>query len=226
MNRHATPSQFAAFAFACRTGGRRRLYDAILDVLGGAAQVIERGDHAVVAVQEVGAGRDVTTVAAAARDRVALALALAPPYVSVGIVGPVQGRLGARLAAIQSEQVLRLGVATRGEGSVTTLDELGPARFVLGPTLVEVSELSDRLLSPLLEADDLSDELVLTLESYLRSQGSVKEMAHDLRVHRNTVRRRMDRIRDLTGDTLDNPDSRLTLHLALLGRRIAARLAS
>lgn len=224
MNRQATSSRFAALAFGCGTGDLPRLYEAILDALGGTAHVIERRGQAVIAVREMGTDRDVTTFAAAARDRIALAFA--PPRISVGVVGPVRGRLRARLAAIQAEQVLRLGVATRGEGSVTALDELGPARFVLGPTLVDLSELSDRLLSPLLEADDLSDELVLTLESYLRSQGSVKEMAHDLSVHRNTVRRRMDRIRDLTGDTLDNPDARLTLHLALLGRRIAARLAT
>ena len=67
-------------------------------------------------------------------------------------------------------------------------------------------------------------DLVRTLEAYLQSHGSLNAVARALFLHRNTVRQRLRRIAQITGADLDNADSRLALHLAVLGRRALAEM--
>ncbi|MBV8989604.1 MAG: helix-turn-helix domain-containing protein [Solirubrobacterales bacterium] len=54
-----------------------------------------------------------------------------------------------------------------------------------------------------------------TLKAWLAEQGRLGAVARRLRVHPQTARYRMARLRELFGDTLDDPDSRLWLELAL-----------
>jgi PucR C-terminal helix-turn-helix domain len=55
----------------------------------------------------------------------------------------------------------------------------------------------------------------------LRNPGQRKTIAHGLRVHRQTVRYRMAGLRELFGTTLDDPDGRFELELALRVRPYA-----
>jgi DNA-binding PucR family transcriptional regulator len=61
---------------------------------------------------------------------------------------------------------------------------------------------------------DPDGELVRTLEVYLDHQSSSTQAAADLRVHRNTVLNRVERIRSLLTVDLDDPDERLAVQLA------------
>ncbi|MFC8846813.1 MULTISPECIES: helix-turn-helix domain-containing protein [unclassified Micromonospora] len=66
--------------------------------------------------------------------------------------------------------------------------------------------------------------LAETLATWLDTQGQVVETARLLHTHPQTVRHRMRRLRERYGADLDDPDARLTLHLALrhhLARRPA-----
>lgn len=66
-----------------------------------------------------------------------------------------------------------------------------------------------------------SEELKKTLLSFLEAQYSVKRTAENLGIHINTVRQRLETLRDLTGGW-DDPLKALELHLALrLGRLLA-----
>ena len=49
------------------------------------------------------------------------------------------------------------------------------------------------------------DELLLTLQSFLRHHGSRLKVAEELGVHRNTVRNRVSQIEVLLGRSLDDP---------------------
>jgi PucR family transcriptional regulator, purine catabolism regulatory protein len=65
------------------------------------------------------------------------------------------------------------------------------------------------------------DELVRTLEAYLDSHGSHLAAAEKLCVHPNTVKYRVERIRELLGeDALHDPHRRLGLHIALKAQRM------
>jgi PucR C-terminal helix-turn-helix domain len=57
--------------------------------------------------------------------------------------------------------------------------------------------------------------LTETLRAWLAEQGRVSRVAARLEVHPQTVRYRLARLRELFGDTLDHPDERFWLELAL-----------
>ncbi len=158
--------------------------------------------------------------AESARKRIAQAIGDAD--CGAGIGGPRDTTVGAHVAMLQAEQALCLGRALRGPGRVTSVEDLGPYCFVLGQPTRDIRDFCERVLGPLAE----DEELTRTLEVYLRAHGSLNEVARRLFLHRNTVRLRLRRIAKLTGADLKDADSRLALHLAILGRQALERLAS
>jgi purine catabolism regulator len=145
--------------------------------------------------------------------------------VSAGVAGPKPGASGAHFALLQAEHALTLGRGLHGSGRTVHFDELGTFCFVLNQPTNDVRAFSERILGPL-AAETRHEDLFDTLEAYLRSGGSVNAVARNLFVHRNTVRHRLRRIAKLTGANLDDPDIRLGLQLAILGRRALAQIAS
>jgi purine catabolism regulator len=63
-------------------------------------------------------------------------------------------------------------------------------------------------------------EFVTTLEAFFEEHGNLTRTAKRLHIHRNTLLYRMDRIKEISGLDLDNPETRLAVHLALRIRRI------
>jgi len=156
--------------------------------------------------------------------RAAVAADLADEGVSAGVAGPKAGASGAHFALLQAQHTVALGRALYGEGRTTHFDDLGPYCFVLGQPAADIRAFADRILGPL-GRERRHGELVRTLEAYLRAHGSLNEVARDLSLHRNTVRQRLRRIARLTGADLGDPDARLALRLAVLGRDALERLA-
>ena len=75
--------------------------------------------------------------------------------------------------------------------------------------------LVERHLGPLVEHDSARKAaLVATLRAYLET-GEQQQAAQRLRVHPNTLRYRLDRIREITGLDLEDPETRLNLAVAL-----------
>jgi purine catabolism regulator len=144
--------------------------------------------------------------------------------ISAGVAGPKPGASGAHFALLQAEHALTLGRGLHGHGRTVHFDELGPFRFVLNQTANDVREFAEEALGPLL--DENHADLLDTLESYLRNNGSANAVARQMFLHRNSVRHRLRRIAKLTGATLDDPDTRLGLQLAILGRRALVKIAS
>ncbi len=85
------------------------------------------------------------------------------------------------------------------------------------PTLT--GELAALRLSPLQDlAPGSRKRLEQTLLAWLRHRGNVPAVAAELHVHRQTVRYRLGRLRELLGDALEDPEQRLEMELALRGR--------
>jgi purine catabolism regulator len=79
----------------------------------------------------------------------------------------------------------------------------------------EMQEFYDELLGTLAAYDrDRGSRLVATLDAFLRTE-SATETAVRLNLHRNSLLYRLRRIREITGLDLDDPETRLALHLAL-----------
>lgn len=73
-----------------------------------------------------------------------------------------------------------------------------------------------KLLRPLIDFDKQHEtELSATLFAYLKNNGSIKDAAKNLFIHRNTMTARLDKIKELMeGFDLDCFDNRVILYIA------------
>jgi hypothetical protein len=79
-----------------------------------------------------------------------------------------------------------------------------------------VTALREEILAPLEgQTEGAKARLTETLAAWLRHFGDRQAIAEELRIHPQTVRYRLARLRALYGDRLDDPDSRARLFLAL-----------
>lgn len=78
----------------------------------------------------------------------------------------------------------------------------------------ELIAFQEEMLGSLL-ASDGARELIHTLLVYFEHNGNLSQAAEALFVHRNTLIYRMERIANLTGANLDDPEMRLAMQLAL-----------
>jgi sugar diacid utilization regulator len=109
-----------------------------------------------------------------------------------------------------------------GKTCAVACDELGPARlFVANTDEHAVRTYVRDVLGPLLDGGAAMVELLRTLQCFFDAGRSVRETAHLLRVHENTVRHRLARVHDLTGlDVASGSNDQLSVHTALLVLRL------
>lgn len=100
--------------------------------------------------------------------------------------------------------------------------DLGLYRLLISiedPTILE--DYYENTIKPIDEYDKANGtDLTATLESYLENNGSVKETADQLYVHRNTINYKLQKIRELTGLNLSSTTARLQLSTGLMVRNI------
>ncbi|MEU6227360.1 PucR family transcriptional regulator [Streptomyces sp. NPDC047042] len=131
----------------------------------------------------------------------------------VGMSGPA-GPIAAAAAYKQAEQALSVA---RRRGRVLVGHEQLAAGSVV-PLLADdaVRAFADGLLRPLYEHDATGrGDLVASLRAWLSRHGQWDAAAADLGVHRHTLRYRMRRVEEILGRSLDDPDVRMELWLAL-----------
>ncbi|MEP7284152.1 MAG: helix-turn-helix domain-containing protein [Chloroflexota bacterium] len=93
--------------------------------------------------------------------------------------------------------------------------------------LLETAELRSFYRETLGELADeryANDEFITTLETFFEEHGNLSQTANKLHVHRNTLLYRMERIGQIGSFDLDNPETRLAVHLALKIRRLVGNL--
>lgn len=83
----------------------------------------------------------------------------------------------------------------------------------------ELEAFCKEMLGPLLDYAG-SGDLLVTLEAFCERLGNLSQTAEKLFIHRNTLLYRMERIAQLTGHDMNNPDTRLAVHLALKVRKM------
>jgi purine catabolism regulator len=134
----------------------------------------------------------------------------------------------AQLPQAQSEAgaAHRLGPSS-SDGRVHLYDELVLYRLLSplgsGPTLANFVEDE---LKPLIEHDERQNsELLATLDAYLRANGNKIATAKTLQLQRRSVYYRLERIEQLLGTSVDDPELRVRLYVALRGREMLAAAA-
>lgn len=214
-------TRYLAVAFASRSANGH-LRPAVTEAAPQGAKVVRTREDVVAAVFEV--DEDVDARSEGERLRRLVSEEAGDPQLAVAVSGPKRGATGAHLALLQAEQAAAIERGNGGKGKTTHFEDLGPYRFVLGQPESDIEAASDRALGGLIEDEERYADLLATLDSFIRSHGSVNAVARDLFLHRNTVRQRLRRIAQLTGADLANADDRLALQLALIGRKALAQL--
>ncbi len=186
------------------------------------AKVVRTRPDVVAAVFEV--DEDIDARSEGERLRRKVAEQAEDPELSVAVSGPKRGSTGAHLALLQAEQAVALSSKNGGRAKTTHFEDMGAYRFVLGQPESDIEAFAEKALGALGEDEERYEDLLKTLDAFIRLHGSVNAVARDLFLHRNTVRQRLRRIAQLTGADLADADDRLALHLALLGRRALEQL--
>jgi PucR family transcriptional regulator, purine catabolism regulatory protein len=135
------------------------------------------------------------------------------PVYSCGI-----GRLAYNLAGIplslrEAQQALEIGRHLFGEGKLHSFARLGIYRLLFylnGHN--EMADFYHEMLDPLLSHDSA---YIDTLEGFFRCNGNLSEMARTMHFHRNSLLYRLNRIESLLGHSLEDPEVRLSLQIAL-----------
>ena len=114
----------------------------------------------------------------------------------------------------QAELAARLGARLWGGNRAVHYADLGVHRVLFA--LQEHEEMITPALQRLLDHDERHHtDYVGTLAAYLSCMGRLRAAAEQLDIHRNTLEYRMQRIEELAGERLDDPNNRLALELGI-----------
>ncbi len=129
------------------------------------------------------------------------------------VIGPARPWREVASSFARAMRVLEFAQRSRGP-VVDTEDHL--VDLVLTADPEAMADLREEVLAPFADVRDSSAEkLRETLRAWLLHHGRRDDIAAALFVHPQTVRYRLNQLRDLFGDRLDDPDTVLALTLAL-----------
>jgi len=135
--------------------------------------------------------------------------------ISVGFSAPIEAPNGVESALREVTSVMESLARFKRWAQVVAVPELGLTGLLAAVSDERLVDYSRRHLGPLIEHDAArKGALVATLRAYLET-GEQQHAAQRLRVHPNTLRYRLDRIREITGLDLEDPETRLNLSVAL-----------
>lgn len=99
-------------------------------------------------------------------------------------------------------------------GVIFVADHLDMILVQRNPELLEM--LRQRVLSPVADlAPAARERMLTTMDSWLRNMGSRSAIANDLQIHPQTVRYRVEQLREIFGPAMEDPVRRRQLFLAL-----------
>lgn len=130
------------------------------------------------------------------------------------VVGPARPWLEVAASYERALRVARLGLERSSPAPVDTEQHL--SELILGADAQAMADLRRQVLAPLdqLRAP-VAEKLRETLRSWLLHHGRREEIAAELYVHPQTVRYRMQQLREVYGDRLEDPTWVLRLTIAL-----------
>ena len=160
--------------------------------------------------------------------RAALAVRVTGGQASAGVSHAASGLAGLREAYRQARDAVSIAHELGNRDQTTFYGDLKLYQLLLAikdNNLDQMQRFYFDTMGPLIEHDERKGgELSRTLSGFFEANGNLAKAAADLDVHRNTLVYRLERISELTGLDLDDPDNRLVLHLALKVQRVLASM--
>ena len=131
-------------------------------------------------------------------------------------IGPVlHGMLGIRDSYSATYKAARVGQKLKPDQFVFSYDKIATfcelEDFFSGGKGQNFAKMLDELQS---------QEMLDTLIMYFESNNSIDETADRMFIHKNTVKYRLNRVQELTGLYLKNPDDNFQLYLAVLAKKL------
>ncbi|MCL4394254.1 MAG: helix-turn-helix domain-containing protein, partial [Chloroflexi bacterium] len=141
--------------------------------------------------------------------------------IAIGIGRPVDSLIGLRAIVREARQALSMA-RRLAEPNPMYFGELNVYRLLFQLEYsAELGTFCEEIIGKLIAYDRAQGtELVETLSGYFAHKGNLSQTAEALFVHRNTLLYRMERIREISGLDLDNPETRLSIQLALRAHRL------
>jgi purine catabolism regulator len=178
------------------------------------------------AAVDLAAGRVHALLAAFAAPEAGASQGPPPSPVYGGIGRPARRLEDVPQAYREALQALAIARRLGGRHRVAYFGSLGVYRLLaaVAPT-EELSSFYRDTLGPLVAHDQKSGgELLRTLDAYIACGGSPLDTAQRLHAHRNTVLYRLDKIAELLGVDVRDPEQRLLFHLALRAGEVLGEL--
>jgi DNA-binding PucR family transcriptional regulator len=194
--------------------GRRRDEDAFFHAVRRAARDVGAGvllvarGRAIVVLSPAGAPFD--------RLRCAVLTELGGGMCRIGVGGTCERPGEFPRSYREAQFALKMQIIAKGAAQIVQFDALGVYRLLSEvPDTAGVERFVRSWLGALLDYDSRrNSELVDTLSEYLKCGGSYDTAAQSLSVHRNTLKYRLQRIRQISGHDLSCPETRFNLQLA------------
>ncbi|HYM96724.1 MAG TPA: GAF domain-containing protein [Candidatus Sulfotelmatobacter sp.] len=139
---------------------------------------------------------------------------------SVGIGNLANGVGELARSHVEARQALRLTRRAGGRGRVASYRSLGAFRLLLEIQSPEaLRRFVDEVLGPLLRyAQSRDTPLLETLEALAAARWIRRAASRQLGIHINSMTYRVERIENLTGLQLDDPETRVAISIALRAR--------
>ena len=147
--------------------------------------------------------------------------------VVVGLGRVHEGPAGVRASHREAEQALRIGARLQAPRGVAAFADLGLHRLLVAMTQhPELDDFYRQAAGALVDYDARTGSgLMETLDAFFACHGSPTDTAQLLHLHRNTVLYRLRRIEEVGNLRLDDPTTRLNLHLCLRIRDVLPAVA-
>lgn len=150
----------------------------------------------------------------------ASAAVLRPATASVGVGNLAVSVSELARSHVEARQALRLSRRAGGRSRVTSYRSLGAFRLLLEVQSPEALRgFVGEVLGPLLKyAESRETPLLQTLEALAAARWVRRAAARNLGIHINSMSYRIERIEGLTGLSLDDPETRVAIAIALRAR--------
>ena len=118
----------------------------------------------------------------------------------------------------QAKSIQQLQEKGKIDPSLMFYSDMGIYKLLMGIEDKDIiEEYYDKTIRPLLDYDRKNNsDLTVVLRSYLDHNGSVRETADELYVHRNTINYKLNKISEILGMDLSQLDSRLQLRVGFM----------
>ncbi len=144
------------------------------------------------------------------------------PGLKIGIGNTAPGLINLAQSYREAKEALKIGLLLNGEQAVYCFDNLGFLHWLyqLPPEVRAGNRYAERIQVLASEERAARANLLRTLEIFLDYGANAAETARVLKIHRNTLTYRLKQIENYTQLSLNDPQTRVNLHVAVKAVRM------